>query len=200
MKRYLIFFFICSTLSIHANARKVQSIAVYNVDSVLVTLPEYNTALKEYTQSDSVINFQLSQMDTEYQRKITELNTDSAKWRPLILEIKKKEIKNLGENIREFREQLFIEREEKKKSLRAPLEKKIAEAAAIIGKEKGFIAVISIEGYGKQPFDFSGGLSGYTKPAPSLLNETISQPVAYQDPKIKTVNITSLLIEKLKRR
>lgn len=199
MKRYLILLFICSILSIHANAHKSPGIAVYNVDSVMVILPEYKEVLDAYIQFDSLLNSMDLQIEKEYRQKINEFNNDSTKWSPMIREIKRKEITDLGENIREFREQAYIEREEKKRSLRSPLERKIAEAAAIIGKEKGFLAVICNGGYNeRQRRIFFDGLNQPVQNIPTLLNETISQPAAYQDPTIKTVNITTLLIEKLK--
>jgi outer membrane protein len=199
MKRYLFLLFTSTVVSIQTYAHKSPGIAVYNVDSVLITMPEYEAVLQVYTKFDSVLNLQISQIETEYLRKIAEFNNDSVKWSPLIRELKRKEINDLRERMREFRQQTFDEREERKKRLREPLEKKIAEAAAVIGKEKGFLAVIRNEGYvDSRRIRYFGDWDTFKPPGPSLLNEAILQPITYLDPKIKTINITAELILRFK--
>jgi hypothetical protein len=199
MKRYLLLLCLCSIFSIHANAHKSQAIAVYNVDSVLVNMPEYGAALIEYLKFDSVVDLQLGQLETERYRLITEYNNDSAKWSAVIRQIKGKQIEDIGSNIRQFREMAVLELEQRKKALREPLEKKITGAVAVIAKERAFLAVIRNEGYVLSYYSLDVWDTSYTTQSSSLVHEISSQPITYQDPKIKTVNITALLIEKLKK-
>lgn len=202
MKRFFISLFI-GLFSIHANAHKAPAIAVYNVDSVMIMLPEYAVAVRECSKYDSMMHIEDSLVEAAYVQKIIEYGADSSKYSPLLRELKKREIVQLGERIQAFREQVALEREEKKKNLRQPMEKKIAAAAAAIGKEKGCLFVICTEGYHRRIFLFDDYDNESNMrsiiPGTSLLNEPASEPITYRDSSVVTLNITALLVEKLKQ-
>jgi outer membrane protein len=202
MKHFLFAFFFCGLLPVFLNAGNPQVIAVYNMDSVLVTMPGYEMAMKEYVKYDSMITRVDSLMDLEYQKKIGAFYTDSAKFSPIIRQLKRQEIHDLGERISEFRQDAVDDLENKKIELLKPLKEKISVSVIELGKQNHYLTVICCGGYINPQHRFIFDSMEYGTPEkemPVLVNETLSQPAIYIDPKIKTVNITKLLIEKLKK-
>jgi outer membrane protein len=199
MKRYIFLLLIACISFFYSKATTSSCIAIYNVDSVIAVMPEYPIVLREFLQYDSMISRQDSLMQIELRYKITRFATDSSKFSAMVCELKKREIEDLTERIHEFREAVSEDMENKKRELLKPLKEKIATEVINIGKDKKFTAVICEGGYVEKKLYFNDSFTFYERPKKSLLNEEFTQPVVYLDLKIKTINITSLLIEKLKK-
>jgi outer membrane protein len=191
-----------------ANAKKI---AVYNIDSILVKMPEYDSVVSSQVKFQKELDDQIILMEAAYQQKISDFNRDSSKFSPAISMLKKRELTDIHARIQEFREAAAEELDKRNNILLAPLKEKINAAASESGKSNGYMAVIITEGYipTLTYFNYEIGMPVYNdttrklikpvpvKPTPVLVNQELSNPITYLDPKITTVNITKEIMTKL---
>jgi hypothetical protein len=174
-----------------------KTIAVYNIDSILIKMPAYDSLVTIYIAHENLYEIDDSLMGLEYNRKISEFNRDSSKFSPMLKELKKHELNELHDRLREYRQAVMEELEVRKRYLLEPLKEKIRVAAAETGKKDAYLAVIFTEGY-VQHFSFQDWDWGHpVQPAPVLVNQIRSNALTYLDPKIKTVNITKEIALKM---
>lgn len=207
LRIYLLPFLFCLA-SLKSNADPFSSpqkgnpntIAVYNIDSVVVKMPEYAQAKKKFYEYDSLLQKEDSLMHAQYLKKVRDYYLDSAKVSPLIRQLEEEDLKELFLRTKEFDEYMQEDLEKKKQEFLTPLYEKAKNAAGESAKEKGYLAVIVITGYVEHKYFIGGpddGLFEIYNPYPEIVNNKISDPVFYTDPKIMVVNITCDVKDKL---
>jgi hypothetical protein len=165
-------------------------IAVYNIDSILIQMPAYDSLVRVYERYQEEYAAQDSLIQLAYLAKAHELWRDSAKLSPLIYGLKKKELDEMTSGIRDYRRSLVIDLESAKDNMLSPSREKIKLAAGKHGKTNGFLAVVFTEGVASTRglmFDFWDP-TPYS--APVLVKQRPTNALVYFDGKIKTVNIT----------
>jgi Skp family chaperone for outer membrane proteins len=190
------------TNSTNEKSANTKTIAVYNIDSILVKMPEYDSIVNVYMQYEKELNKEIGTVESEYQAKVNDFNRDSLKFSPIISQIKKAELRALHERSGEFRLAVAEELDARKHAWLLPLKEKIQVTASEIGKSNGYLAVIFTEGYIPIPVYndvwsdvpvYTDSVDTYTDISeikPVLVNQKLSNSITYLDPKIKRINIT----------
>ncbi|MBI3509718.1 MAG: OmpH family outer membrane protein [Bacteroidetes bacterium] len=136
-----IFFFLLFIFAFLFSVSGKQTIAAFNSDTVLQTMPEYakvqDSLEKLKVRYDSIYNLILK----EYGRKVSQLATDSAKMSPLIKQIRKKEIGDIASRTLEYQFAVEEELRDQRIKLLIPLYERIKIAAETIRKKNNYLAV-----------------------------------------------------------
>jgi Skp family chaperone for outer membrane proteins len=112
------------------------SIAVYDHDSVMVTLPGYQVALDSIKDQQTLWDVDLKRFEADLQNRKDEVRQDSAKWSALILGLKKMEIEDMEARVEVFKLTRDNELAVLRSRLFLPLNDTIKAAANRVAKSK----------------------------------------------------------------
>ncbi len=166
---------ICFTLfsAFHpAYLPETKKVGVYDRDSVLAEMPEYQRVLTNVSEYKGMLDKQLLTMRLELTRKSRELEQDSTNWSPMIRELKLQEYAELEGNIDAFIKAADADLEGYREQLITPVYDKIKATANNLAKKKRFDKVVD-----KQE------LNGYR----------------VMNPDAMTMNVTAQMIKEVKK-
>jgi hypothetical protein len=119
-----------------------KTVAYYNSDSILHTLPEYKKAMDSITYVKKLLDYQDSMLNIRYFNQIIELQENCLKWSPVILAIHKKAIADLYKNILDYRIEVKLDLDNMYQKLIPPIIDKITAAAKSISAENEYLALL----------------------------------------------------------
>jgi len=113
------------------------------VDSVMTSLPEYQTQMKIFESYSSQLDEELTSKRTTLQTKFQEYQEKAPTWLPDIVQEREKEIQQLQTNLQEFAQQVQGKLAAKEQELLGPVLVKIQQGIDDIAKEKGFTFIMN---------------------------------------------------------
>lgn len=127
-----------------ANTYAQESIAIVNTDSIVVSLPEFQTQQKILESYGKQLQSTLQSKQQEIQTKYKEYETNVANWIPEVIQEKQKELQALQANLQEFQQTAQNNMAKKENEILAPLYEKAQKGIETVAKEKGYKFVLPI--------------------------------------------------------
>ena len=144
MKRKNILVLLVVLLSIASSVSYAQNqrMACADLDTILVSLPEFKTQEQGLEAYRSKLEEQLNKMREDYQKMIADYQANEVTWIPEIIEEKQKEIQQKEQNINDFQQRSQTALQKKQQELITPLIEKATNAIERVAKAKGYSHVI----------------------------------------------------------
>lgn len=170
MKRILLA--LALVFGVVSTAQAQQKMGHINSNLLIEMMPEYqqaNEALQAFGLERQEI---LTELEEEYNAKLEAANANAPEWTDLMLQMKQRELEELGQRIMSFRQAAQQELEMKRQELMIPIQKKAQEAINKVAKENGFSYIIDsamllyIDG-GEDIMDLVKAELGITTPTPA---------------------------------
>jgi len=125
-----------------ANAFAQDAIALVNMDSIVVSLPEFKTQQKILESYGKQLQSTLQSKEQEIQTKYQEYQTNAPNWIPEVLQEKQKELQQLQAGLQEFQQTAQSNMVKKEQEILSPLYDKAQKGIEAIAKEKGYKYVL----------------------------------------------------------
>ncbi|OHX68186.1 OmpH family outer membrane protein [Flammeovirga pacifica] len=119
--------------------------AYANLDSVVRSIPEYETKVKELESYQNQLMSSMQQQQQEFQTKYADFQQNQANWLPEIIQQKAQELELLQKNLQDFQQNAQQNLQKRQYEAFTPLQKKASEAVEAVAKEKGYQYVIPID-------------------------------------------------------
>ena len=129
-----------------------------NSDSVLVSLPEYQSQTKQYESYAKQLQKQIETKEQEFQTKLQSLQQEANDLIPEVLQERQRELQQLQQNLQQFSQQSQVNLGRKEQQLMQPLVVKVQQAIEDVAKEQNFDFIVSqqIFLFAKPEFDLTG--------------------------------------------
>ena len=131
---------LCSTIS----AQNVK-LAHINMEELIVTMPEYDSAMVKMQKFVQTLETELELMNVERNKKIEEYSKNHANWTDLVRSSRGDEIQNMNQRIQMFQEQAQEDMQQEQNKLMQPIFEKANKAIETVAKEQGIIGVFSAQ-------------------------------------------------------
>ncbi len=129
---------------ISANTFAQDAVALADLDSIVVSLPEFKTQQKILESYGKQLQSTLQSKQQEIQGKYQEYESNVANWIPEVIKEKQKELQNLQQNLQEFQQTAQANMAKKEQEILAPLYEKAQKGIKDVAKEKGYKYVIPV--------------------------------------------------------
>jgi len=124
------------------NSVSAQKIAFINSDSLIISMPDTDSANKKLEAFVTPLSNQSRLLEDEYHKMVSDYENNSNKWAPSIKELKGNDIAQMEQKIKNFQEKAQADVSEKRQDLFAPIIAKAKNAIATVAKEKGYAYVL----------------------------------------------------------
>jgi outer membrane protein len=145
--------------AMQVSAQKSQKIGHINFAELYELMPGQDSIRAAFTSYQEQLQQQFQAMQTEYETKLNEYQTNMATMSNIIKQTKEKEIVDLQRRIQEFQQTAQEDLQEKEVELTAPIIEKARNAVKEVAKENGYSFVLNS----------TEGLVLYTEPADDLM-------------------------------
>lgn len=115
-----------------------QDIALANIDSIVVSLPEFKTQQKILESYAKQLQSTLESKGKELQQKYADYQQNAANWIPEVLKEKEREMQRLQEELAEFQQNSQNNLSKKEQEVFKPLFDKAEKGIQMVAKEKGY--------------------------------------------------------------
>lgn len=134
----LILVVIIAGFALQASAQKQQKLGHINFAELYELMPGQDSIRKEFANFQQQLQGQFQAMQTEYENKLTDYQTNQATMSSIIKQTKEKEILDLQRRIQEFQQTAQEELQNKEAELTAPIIEKARNAVKEVAKENGY--------------------------------------------------------------
>lgn len=145
--------------AMQVSAQKSQKIGHINFAELYELMPGQDSIRTAFTAYQEQLQQQFQAMQTEYETKLNEYQTNMATMSNIIKQTKEKEIVDLQRRIQEFQQTAQEDLQAKEVELTAPVIEKARNAVKEVAKENGYSFVLNS----------TEGLVLYTEPADDLM-------------------------------
>ena len=135
---------IALTLGLAGTATAQQKVGHINIQELLAMMPEQKSADDEIQKYAQQLENDLTEMQTEYQTKLQNAQTNQANWTQLQLQTKSEELQSLQQRIIEYQQSAQQDIQRKQYDLQVPIIEKIQNAINSVGKENGFAYIFDV--------------------------------------------------------
>ncbi len=146
-------------VALQASAQKPQKLGHINFAQLYEQMPGQDSIKKEFTAFQEQLQSQFQAMQTEYENKLADYQTNQATMSNIIKQTKEKEIVDLQRRIQEFQQTAQEELQNKENELTAPIIEKARNAVKDVAKENGYTFI----------FNSTEGLLLYNEPADDIM-------------------------------
>jgi outer membrane protein len=115
-----------------------------NRDEIIMAMPEYDTAMKQYNAFGQELTNALELMQVEYNNKLDQYVKDSKTLTDLVKANKEQELADMQNRINNFQQQAQVQLQDKQAELLNPIIEKATKAINAVAKEGGFIYVYDV--------------------------------------------------------
>lgn len=150
---------IIAGVALQASAQKQQRLGHINFAQLYEQMPGQDSIKKEFTAFQEQLQSQFQAMQTEYENKLSDYQTNQATMSNIIKQTKEKEIVDLQRRIQEFQQTAQEELQNKENELTAPIIEKARNAVKEVAKENGYSFI----------FNSTEGLLLYTEAADDVM-------------------------------
>ena len=145
--------------AMQVSAQKSQKLGHINFAQLYELMPGQDSIRAAFNSYQEQLQIQFQAMQTEYETKLNEYQTNMATMSNIIKQTKEKEIVDLQRRIQEFQQTAQEDLQEKEVELTAPIIEKARNAVKEVAKENGYSFVLNS----------TEGLVLYTEPADDLM-------------------------------
>jgi outer membrane protein len=109
-----------------------------------MTMPDYDTAMKQYNAFGQELTNALELMQVEYNNKLDQYVKDSKNLTDLVKANKEQELADMQNRINTFQQQAQVQLQEKQAELLNPIIEKATNAINAVAKEGGYIYIYDV--------------------------------------------------------
>jgi len=129
---------LCSNIS-----AQTQKLAHINMEELIVSMPEYDSAMVHLQKFVQDLEEHLDLMNVERNKKFEEYTKSQATWTDLVRTSKEQEIQSLNQRIQMYQEQAQEEMQQEQGKVMQPIWEKANKAVENVAKEQSITYVIS---------------------------------------------------------
>jgi outer membrane protein len=115
-----------------------------NRDDIIMALPDYDTAMKQYNAFGQELTNALELMQVEYNNKLDQYVKDSKTLTDLVKANKEQELADMQNRINNFQQQAQVQLQEKQAELLTPIIEKVTTAINNVAKEGGYVYIYDV--------------------------------------------------------
>jgi outer membrane protein len=115
-----------------------------NRDEIIMAMPDYDTAMKQYNAFGQELTNALELMQVEYNNKLDQYVKDSKAFTDLVKANKEQELADMQNRINTFQQQAQVQLQEKQAELLNPIVEKATTAINNVAKEGGYIYIYDV--------------------------------------------------------
>lgn len=115
-----------------------------NRDEIIMSMPDYDTAMKQYNAYGQELTNALELMQVEYNNKLDQYVKDSKTLTDLVKANKEQELGDMQNRINNFQQQAQVQLQDKQAELLNPIIEKATAAINAVAKEGGFIYIYDV--------------------------------------------------------
>lgn len=140
MKRNLFALFVAGLLSVGAFAQ--QKIGHVNLDSLLIQMPDYKTAMAQLQTEQDKYQKEITEMQTELQTRAQAMEANAANWSQLRIQNEQKALQDAYQNIQAYMQTAQEDLQTKEVELLNPVLKKLQDTLNAYGEENGYSYIL----------------------------------------------------------
>ncbi len=157
LKIFLVLAVACSAMQV--SAQKTQKIGHINFAQLYEMMPGQDSIRAAFVAHQEQLQAQFQVMQTEYESKLNEYQTNQATMSNIIKQTKEREIIDLQRRIQEFQQTAQEDLQNKEEELTGPIIEKARNAVKDVAKENGYSFILNS----------TEGLVLYTEPADDIM-------------------------------
>jgi outer membrane protein len=115
-----------------------------NRDDIIMAMPDYDTAMKQYNAYGQELTNALELMQVEYNNKLDQYVKESKTLTDLVKANKEQELADMQNRIANFQQQAQVQLQDKQAELLNPIIEKVTKAISDVAKEGGFIYIYDV--------------------------------------------------------
>jgi len=115
-----------------------------NRDEIIMSMPDYDTAMKAYNAYGQELTNALELMQVEYNNKLDQYVKDSKNLTDLVKANKEQELADMQNRINNFQQQAQVQLQDKQAELLNPIIERATAAINAVAKEGGFIYIYDV--------------------------------------------------------
>lgn len=115
-----------------------------NRDEIIMSMPDYDTAMKAYNAYGQELTNALELMQVEYNNKLDQYVKDSKNLTDLVKANKEQELADMQNRINNFQQQAQVQLQDKQAELLNPIIERATTAINAVAKEGGFIYIYDV--------------------------------------------------------
>lgn len=115
-----------------------------NRDEIIMAMPEYDTAMKQYNAYGQELTNALELMQVEYNNKLDQYVKDSKNLTDLVKANKEQELGDMQNRINNFQQQAQTQLQEKQAELLNPIIERATAAINAVAKDGGYIYIYDV--------------------------------------------------------
>lgn len=115
-----------------------------NRDDIIMSMPDYDTAMKKYNAYGQELTNALELMQVEYNNKLDLYVKDSKNLTDLVKTNKEQELADMQNRINNFQQQAQVQLQDRQAELLNPIIEKVTAAINAVAKDGGFIYIYDI--------------------------------------------------------
>jgi outer membrane protein len=130
-------------VALQSNAQKTQKLGHINFAQLYEQMPGQDSIRSAYVKFSEQLQSQFQTMQTEYEAKLGDYQSNQATMSSIIKQTKEKEIMDLQRRIQDFQQTAQEELQNKEAELTAPVIEKARQAVRDVAKENGYSFIIN---------------------------------------------------------
>lgn len=115
-----------------------------NRDEIIMSMPAYDTAMKQYNAYGQELTNALELMQVEYNNKLDQYVKDSKNLTDLVKANKEQELGDMQNRINNFQQQAQVQLQDKQAELLNPIIEKATTAINAVAKDGGFVYIYDV--------------------------------------------------------
>jgi outer membrane protein len=115
-----------------------------NRDDIIMAMPDYDTAMKQYNAFGQELTNALELMQVEYNNKLDQYVKDNKNLTDLVKANKEQELADMQNRINTFQQQAQVQLQEKQAELLNPIVEKATNAINAVAKEGGYVYIYDV--------------------------------------------------------
>jgi len=115
-----------------------------NRDEIIMSMPDYDSAMKQYNAYGQELTNALELMQVEYNNKLDQYVKDSKNLTDLVKANKEQELADMQNRINNFQQQAQVQLQDKQAELLNPIIEKATTAINAVAKDGGFIYIYDV--------------------------------------------------------
>lgn len=115
-----------------------------NRDEIIMSMPDYDSAMKQYNAYGQELTNALELMQVEYNNKLDQYVKDSKTLSDLVKTNKEQELSDMQNRINNFQQQAQVQLQDKQAELLNPIIEKATTAINAVAKDGGFIYIYDV--------------------------------------------------------
>lgn len=115
-----------------------------NRDDIIIAMPDYDTAMKQYNAFGQELTNALELMQVEYNNKLDQYVKDSKTLTDLVKANKEQELADMQTRINNFQQQAQVQLQDKQAELLNPIIEKATNAINAVAREGGYIYIYDV--------------------------------------------------------